>query len=119
MWYFNWIVVALSMGSIIVRFNTLKMKKSINLNSRKFLLDILKEFQENGLCYAPNSIYHGTKIGGRLSISKEALLTIEVGRLTDFIEYLFEHSEHCDHISQKDAWLEFCEYEIKNKEKFI
>ena len=66
---------------------------------------------------APNSIYHGMEIhssGGRLPFSRETLLTIEIGLLTDFIEFLFDHSEHCDHISQRDAWKEFKIYQAKN-----
>ena len=72
---------------------------------------------EHSLIYSPNSIYHGMEIhssNGRLPLSDIVLLKIETERLRDFIEFLFEHSEHCDHISQKDAWNEFEIYEIKN-----
>lgn len=70
------------------------------------------EHQENHLIYAPNSIWHGTK-AYTSHHKKETLLRIEVGRLNDFIDFLFEHSEHCDHISQRDAWIEFEEYEYE------
>jgi len=65
--------------------------------------------------YAPNSIYHDMAIHDptRLPISEKTLLQIENNRLTDFIEFLFEHSEHCDHISQRDAWNEFSKWEAK------
>lgn len=36
-----------------------------------------------------------------------------IERFRDFLAYLFEHSEHCDHISQSDAWEEFIEWEEK------
>lgn len=73
---------------------------------------------DTNVVYAPNSIYHGCEIYGVLSMSKEMLLTIEVGRLTDFIEWLFEHSEHCDHITQREAWDEFEVYEIEEAKKW-
>jgi hypothetical protein len=71
----------------------------------------------NHLVYAPNSIFHGFKIfrRGGPSLSKEQLLQIEVHRLHDFIGFLFEHSEHCNHISESDAWKEFDEFEYENK----
>jgi len=65
-------------------------------------------FKENNLVYAHNSIWHGTKNGSHHS--KETLLLIANNKLTDFIDYLFEHSEHCDHISQSEAWDEFNRY---------
>jgi len=33
----------------------------------------------------------------------------------EFLEWLFDHSEHCDHISQRKAWKEFEEWELKNE----
>lgn len=34
--------------------------------------------------------------------------------MQNFIEYLFEHSEHCDHILQSEAWEEFRQWEKNN-----
>lgn len=31
----------------------------------------------------------------------------------DFIEFLFEHSEHCDHITYNEAWEEFQAWQEK------
>ncbi len=73
---------------------------------------IKSEFSEQGLVYAPNSVYHGSSVK---SLSDKAALTVEVNRLSDFIEFLFEHSDHCDHITQSEAWKEFEIYEVKNK----
>ena len=92
-----------------------KEKQNTESSGKKALhiADVMERFSERGLCYAPKSIYHGTKITGILSIGKESIQAIEISRLTDFIEYLFDHSEHCDHISQPDAWMEFCKWEAK------
>jgi hypothetical protein len=38
-------------------------------------------------------------------------LKVQVARMSDFIEYLFEHSEHCDHITYNEAWEEFNQWE--------
>lgn len=60
--------------------------------------------------YYPNSIHHGAPMS---RMKRETILSLENGRLIDFIEFLFEHSEHCDHISQSEAWKEFEIYERK------
>lgn len=60
--------------------------------------------------YMPNSVNHGFVIP---RFSTEVLLKLECERLRDFIEFLFDHSEHCDHISHNEAWDEFTEYELK------
>lgn len=73
--------------------------------------------KEHARIDAPNSIYHGMEIHSsnrRLPFSDVTMLKIEIGLLTDFIEFLFEHSEHCDHISQRDAWKEFKIHQAKN-----
>jgi hypothetical protein len=36
--------------------------------------------------------------------------------LHDFLEYLFEHSEHCNHISLSDAQAEFEAWDQKRQE---
>lgn len=64
--------------------------------------------------YAPNSIYHGMPIHAGSPQDDAILLKIEVERFRDFFEFLFEHSNHCDHITQRDAWREFEIYEAKN-----
>ena len=43
-------------------------------------------------------------------------LTCGIATRDDFIEWLFEHSEHCDHISYNEAWQEFEEWEAKKPE---
>ncbi len=72
-----------------------------------------EEFVDTGFVYAPGSVYHALPIK---SLPQGILDRIEIGRLTDFLEYLFEHSQHCDHISQPDAWKEFEEWEINSVE---
>lgn len=64
--------------------------------------------------YAPNSIYHGRPVWTNSASDRLKVLTIEHERLVDFVEFLFDHSEHCDHISHRDAWKEFEIYEQKN-----
>lgn len=88
------------------------MKNKIELTEEqeKDFNEMREEFIENHLVYAPNSIRHGMKVYSELQ-SKETILRIEIARLNGFIEYLFEYSEHCDHISQTDAWDEFEKYE--------
>jgi len=39
----------------------------------------------------------------------------QLERYRDFIEYLFEHSVHCDQIPLSEAWEEFEQYENKQK----
>lgn len=89
------------------------MENSILTEEERELLTEEKEHCEsNGLIYAPNSVYHFDRSG------KEVVhLKIAYERLNDFIEFLFDHSEHCDHISRSDAWKEFEEYEYKNRMK--
>lgn len=38
-------------------------------------------------------------------------LRIAMSRKDDFVEWLFEHSEHCDHIPYSEAWEEFLKWE--------
>lgn len=38
-------------------------------------------------------------------------------RMGDFIEFLFEHSEHCDHITYSDAYAEFEKWEEEEYKK--
>jgi hypothetical protein len=68
-----------------------------------------------GYHYHPNSIIHGMAkpVTGGPGIKTETLLRLEIERMRDFIEFLFDHSEHCDHISHADAWKEFEIYEAK------
>lgn len=66
-----------------------------------------------GHIQSPNSIYNGMPI--YTSSKKDSLIlkTIECERLRDFLEFLFDHSEHCDHITYSEAWNEFEEWELK------
>lgn len=73
------------------------------------LEEIKKEFSEQGLIYAPNSIWHGWPNNGHHD--PKTILTIEKERLADFLNFLFNESEHCDHISYSNAWQEFEEFE--------
>jgi hypothetical protein len=90
---------------------------SINIKMGKILQQFIEDekeyFIKEGLLYCPSSIYHGVKINGPMPLSDTTLLKIEVSRLADFIDYLFETSKHCDHISNKDAWIEFEQWEFK------
>lgn len=65
--------------------------------------------------YNPNSMIHGTAKGafGGPGVKQETLLRLELDRMRDFIEFLFEHSEHCDHITFSEAWQEFEIHEAK------
>lgn len=76
----------------------------------EYIEEIKEAYSEAGLAYSPNSIYHGAVT---VRMSEKARLKASRERLSDFIEFLFEHSEHCDHISQSDAWKEFEQYEFK------
>lgn len=40
-----------------------------------------------------------------------------VERMNDFIEWLFDVSEHCDHITRGEAFQEFEEWEEKQHDK--
>lgn len=62
------------------------------------------------IVYAPRDMWHGSKMAFH---SDKMLSKIELGRLDDFLEYLFEHSEHCNHIAQSEAWKEFEQWELK------
>ena len=64
-----------------------------------------EEFDIQHLIYAPNSINHGWKNGGHFKT--ETLLRTEVGRLYDFIDFLFSDIEYCDHANESEAWDEF------------
>ena len=76
--------------------------------------ETMEQFDEEGFIYAPNSIYHGSKIYSHEIGDQLINCNIEKHRLIDFLEFLFDHSEHCDHITQPDAWAEFVEYEAKD-----
>ncbi len=52
----------------------------------------------------PNSIQYGMPVN---RMSKETLMNIHMNRMIDFIDFLFNHSVHCDHITQSEAWEEF------------
>jgi len=81
---------------------------------REYLREERDEFIELGLLYAPSSIYHGKPLRGTpLNLSDVAVLKVDVAQLNDFLEFLFEHSEHCDHIEQSEAWDEFYEWQFK------
>jgi hypothetical protein len=71
----------------------------------KELDEVLSEFEQGGLVYAPNSVWHGSKNGGHHKDT--TLLKIEIGRLHDFIDFLFEDREYCDHANESEAWDEF------------
>lgn len=77
---------------------------------REYLKEAREDYAEEGLVYAPNSIHHG-----RIQSMMPKLASERIARSTldDFIEFLFEHSEHCDHITQTAAWDEFREFEYK------
>jgi len=79
------------------------------------LEEIKEDFKEQNLIFDPNSINHGWPNCGHFS--NETLFKIEIAKLTDFIEFLFEHSEHCDHITQTEAWNEFDLYQYNKKLK--
>ena len=64
--------------------------------------------------YAPNSIWHGSE---RRFINKETQLKIASDRVDDFLEWLFDVSGYVDCVSQRDAWKEFEEWEIKDLPK--
>ena len=80
------------------------------------LLKYEKEAVGDGI-YSPNSVMHGWPRYGIAAPRKEAQAKNNYERLTDFVEFLFEHSEHCDHISQREAWHEFELYELKESLK--
>jgi hypothetical protein len=75
----------------------------------KEIEEIQQEFRDQQLLYSPNSIWHGMPLKG---MTPETMLKQELERMRDFVEYLFEHSEHCNHISQSEAWAEFEVYEV-------
>jgi len=86
--------------------------------------EVLKEIDaerkfcdDNNLMYNPNSIWHGTLfIHGRFKV--ETLLKHQVENMNDFLEYLFEQSEHLDHITYNEAYEEFEVYgRIKLRQK--
>lgn len=66
-----------------------------------------------GVVYAPNSIHHGYKLHSNSEADRAVNLNIAYNRLVDFLEFLFDHSEHCNHITQRDAWNEFERWEIR------
>ena len=75
--------------------------------------DEKKLFKDNNLYYCPNSIWHGSLyIHGRFK--KETLLTAKIEDTNDFLHFLFEESEHCDHITHAKAYEQ---YEVNEKLK--
>lgn len=68
-------------------------------------------YNEAGLAFCPSSIYHGCVVA---RMSEEMKLKIQLSELADFVEFLFDKSEHCDHIRQSDAWKEFDAWRYKN-----
>lgn len=92
------------------------------MSAKKFsmLRDLAEARQSHNTIYCPGSINHLRELhvvdrqSGRssLDVPDHVTMRIEIARLTDFIEYLFDHSEHCDHISHRDAWREFELWEI-------
>lgn len=82
----------------------------MSVDVRKIVEEEKKEFEEQGLLYCPNSIYHGSLLKG---MSKERKVNSQVERMENFLDYLFNHSEHCDHIMQSEAWKEFEEWEVR------
>lgn len=80
-----------------------------------YIEDTKQEFRNLGLFYCPGSIYHGSSKRMGAASYAEIQDKAELGRLNDFIEYLFEHSEHCNHISQSEAWDEFEQWEFKKE----
>lgn len=87
------------------------MSKKKKIGTVYLMIQEIESCKENKLLYSPNAIAHGTKIN---FLPEMVLVKNEAARLNDFIEFLFEHSEHCDHISQSDAWGEFQKYEWQN-----
>lgn len=78
------------------------------MNRLRQLIEHEKQFaQEHGYVYSPNSLRHLD----RPPIEQLQRVTLELARLQDFLEFLFDHSEHCDHITYSEAWHEFEEYE--------
>lgn len=56
--------------------------------------------------------YTPTDQGLKRELQNERLMT---EGLRDFIEFLFDHSEHCDHITYQEAWDEFQEWLNKDQ----
>lgn len=85
---------------------------------QKILKEINEEkqlFKDNNLLYNPNSIWHGTSYKhGRFD--RETLLKNQVEDMNDFLQFLFEESEHCDHISRREAYEQF---EISERLKLL
>jgi biotin synthase-related radical SAM superfamily protein len=85
------------------------------MNRLRKQIEIEKEFaREYRRMYCPNSIDHMRRPPSDLL----ARTTLELARLQDFLEWLFDHSIHCDHISYEDAFHEFEEYERPLREKW-
>lgn len=63
--------------------------------------------EERRVC-APNSIYHGTLIKHH---NKETLLNIELNRLLEFVDFLFE--KHLDYLVESEVWDEFNDEQLK------
>jgi hypothetical protein len=94
------------------------MERDDDYKSRFLTKEQLAELDEyrNGMeryIYAPNSIYHGEILHqpGRLPFSNETVLKVEIGRLHDFIDFLFNDKEYCDHATERQAWDEFEQFE--------
>ncbi len=78
-------------------------------------IDLEREhFEEHNMYYCPNSVWHGTLYShGRFK--PETLLKHQIHDLTDFLEYLFDQSEHLNHILYREAYEEFEVYQRINK----
>lgn len=61
----------------------------------------------------PISIYEETTLQCNSAKDEAINLRRELELNRDFIEWLFDHSEHCDHISFSDAWDQFETYLTK------
>lgn len=71
--------------------------------------EIRDEYEREHLIYAPNSINHGWENSGHFKDT--TMLRIEIARLYDFIDFLFNDREYCDHTTESEAWDEFEQWE--------
>jgi len=61
----------------------------------------------HGFIWCPSSIHHGYPIK---RFDAATLAKIQEAQFLEFIDFLFE--KHCNHISQREAWLEFRAHEL-------
>lgn len=88
-----------------------KIHKPLSIKDRKSMEDLMAIHRTNHLIYAPGSVWHGwPNDGNHKDVTK---LKIELARLNDFVEFLFEQSEHCDHITQSEAWNQYEEHTFR------